>query len=910
MRIEVAVEPGATTKQKGDLLEDLAKKLLSAQCYDVTTEVRQTAVELDLLCTHQVSGKKIYVECKAHRNNIDANVLKNLAGTLLFKDYDEGWIISTAEFGKEAKGFVKEWQCKSGKLATQLSFYTPEKVVASLIGSGTIKSPPQLLAEEFTGSPNLLGEWTLSITTYGTFWLCTKLASGIPSEVLAFYSLNNEPVVELQLLAKLSQTDTTLAELRFVPASKESKKSSTAEASTDVVKVQYGDSWGDYRPSRPEDFVGRDKDQTTILNLFRSIISRETATRIFAFTGDSGMGKSSLVAKIADRANRLFSGRKFFVFPVDIRAAKSPSYVYSSLLKCLRTAQESGFGKAKIEINITDVNSPLSSESVREFLVSVEKNGQLIVLILDQFEELYTKPELYDVFDRAKSLLLSCAAFGGNFCLGFAWKSDSTTPNEHPAYFFWHELADYRLTRKLSPFSDQDSIAILNIFERQIKQKLHNDLRHNLLVSSQGYPWLLKKLCIHLYEKIESGTEQVDLLENKLDVRKLFDSDLNQLTSSERACLDFVAQRAPVDWFEVNEMSTIETLNSLIHRRLIIKSGDRLNVYWDIFREYLLTNKVPIIPLRYLPSTEFSSIWRVVRELSHSHKVSVSEIARETGFSEGTVQNIGTDINMFGLAIRDEGTYQLSPEIDPNDALSLARVVREKFKKHAFLLILQNRPSNTIITAIDAVATLKEIFPNNAYAGKTWHAYTVRLCRWLELCGLLSVVRNGWLYRDKGDVSDVVTTSVRTRQYDLFCPPTSPQITLVCLEWLKKKGGISKQDGVPRGHSGAIRTLLRLNLAIVENGQIRPAFVTMQQHCSSQAALIDAASREFSIIESTRILQSKPKMTGTQLGQCLAMEHKLPWSEATQLRNGRPLKQWVEWIAEKSEVVQVELEMP
>lgn len=908
MRIEVAVEPGATTKHKGDLLEQLAKKLLSAQSYDVTTEVRQTAVELDLLCNHQVSGKQIYVECKAHRDNIDANVLKNLAGTLMFKGYDEGWIISTAEFGKEAKGFVKEWQNKPSKVATQLSFYTPEKVITSLIAAGTIKSPPQELAETIAGSLNLLGEWTFSITSYGNFWLCTKLAAGIPSEVFCFYSSNNEPVTDLQLLGKISQTDTTLSELRFIPAAKDSKKNSlVAEISADVVKVQYGDSWGDYRPSRPEDFVGRNIDQSTVLDLFRSVISKNTATRIFAFTGDSGMGKSSLVAKIAHRANRLYSGKKFFVFPVDVRAAKSPSYVYYSLLKCLKTSQEAGFGKQNLEIKITDVNSPLSSDSVREFLNSVEKNGQLIVLILDQFEELYTKPELYDVFDRAKSLLLSAAALGGNFCLGFAWKSDSTTPNEHPAYFFWHELADYRMTRKLSPFSDQDSIAILNIFEKQIKQKLHNDLRHNLLVSSQGYPWLLKKLCIHLYEKIENGNKQEDLLENKLDVRNLFDSDLNELTNSERACLEFVAQRAPVDWFEVSEMSTVETLNSLIHRRLVIKSGDRLNVYWDIFREYLLTSKVPIIPLRYLPSTEFSSIWRVVQELSHSKKVSVSSIAKETGFSEGTVQNIGTDINMFGLAIRDEGTYQLSTEIDPNDALSLARVVREKFKKHAFVLMLQNRPSNTIITAIDAVATLKEIFPNNAYAAKTWQAYTVRLCRWLELCGLLSIVRNGWIYRDRGDVSNEMSTNFRKRQYDLFCPSTSPEITLVCLDWLKTHTSINKLRGVPRGHSGAIRTLLRLNLATVENGEILPNLKKIDNHQSLQEALISAASHEFSITESVRILSLNPKMTGKELGSALALEHKLPWMDATQLRNGRPLKQWVDWMAKRNEIEQAEL---
>jgi Holliday junction resolvase-like predicted endonuclease len=154
MRIEVAVPSGASTKEKGDLLEKLAGKLLSAQSYEVTSEIRFTAVELDLLCKHKISGKQIYVECKAHRTNIDANVLKNLAGTLFFKDYEEAWLISTAEFGKEAKGFVREWQEKPKTQSSRLSFYTPDLVIQALINSGAIKAQPQEKAVDLVGSSN------------------------------------------------------------------------------------------------------------------------------------------------------------------------------------------------------------------------------------------------------------------------------------------------------------------------------------------------------------------------------------------------------------------------------------------------------------------------------------------------------------------------------------------------------------------------------------------------------------------------------------------------------------------------------------------------------------------------------------------------------------------------------------
>ncbi|EDV3051018.1 restriction endonuclease [Salmonella enterica subsp. enterica] len=133
MKIEVAVDANATTKEKGDLLENLSSKLLSAQSYSVIKEIRLTAVELDLLCKNQINGKEIYVECKAYRGNIDANILKNLLGTLLLKDYSEAWLISTGVFGKEAKGFIEEWRKKPIELASKLSFFGPEQLIEALI---------------------------------------------------------------------------------------------------------------------------------------------------------------------------------------------------------------------------------------------------------------------------------------------------------------------------------------------------------------------------------------------------------------------------------------------------------------------------------------------------------------------------------------------------------------------------------------------------------------------------------------------------------------------------------------------------------------------------------------------------------------------------------------------------------
>ncbi|MCI5164566.1 MAG: restriction endonuclease [Candidatus Electrothrix sp. GM3_4] len=902
MKIEVALNKSASTKERGDLLENLTEKLLTAQSYEVIKEIRFTAVELDLLCRHKINGKEIYVECKAYRDkNIDANILKNLAGTLFLKDYSEAWLIGTGEYGKEAKGFVKEWKDKPKEQATRLSFYEPEKVIESLISAGVIKGRPENKSSEYMGSENLIGEWVLLVTKYGMFWAAATLSGGIPSGVICYYANNNELLIDTKLLDKLSETDTSLNNLDFSVA--KGKTSKTPELSTtklvDVVQVQTGEAWADYRPARPEDFVGRTKDISFIFDFFKKIKEKKTNTRVFAITGNSGMGKSSFIAKLKNKAGNYQNKNKVFVFPVDVRAATGPEYIYSSLLNALRSAQDIGFGEKKIDLVLSDVGNPLNSETIKGYLESLEPKNQIITLVFDQFEELYSKPELFDVFEKAKALLLNAASMSLNFCLGFAWKTDSTTHSEHPAYFFWHQLSDYRITRKLSPFSDGESGAAISIFEKEINQKLHTDLRHNLIASSQGYPWLLKKLCIHLYEKIENGSDQNDLLENKLDIASLFKEDMEELEPGEAACLKLIAQRAPVDWFEIIETSGPDILKSLINRRLVIRSGDRLNIYWDIFREYILTGNVPVIPLRYLPSTDFSSLYKIVGCLDHKTKVSVQDLVGKVKLSEGTIQNIGSDMIMFGVANREGGLYTLSADILDGNEASILKAIREKFQKHAFTHAFKEKAAHSSVTISVLIDTLKQLFPDNKYAEKTWHSYTVRLCRWLELCGFIEVSGNGWVYRDQGNVvTERLKLERRHRKSNIFTAPSSPALVSETLNWLREKGEIARKGGKPKGYQNALTVLRRFELVVIENNNYVLELDRLNKFSNYSEAIWISANSESILLEVVKLIESNSDISGKDIGNIIANKYEFSWSAASKLRYGGSIRQWAHWLHE------------
>ncbi len=523
MDIEVAVPHDYTTKQRGDLLEELVADFMKVQGYDFEREVRITASELDLLCKHKINKKIVYVECKAYRETLSANILTQLLGTVVSNNYQEGWLISTGPLGKDAKGFKSNWEEKSTSESQKLSIYTPERIIDALITANIIKVQPHEKAKEVLKNEDLLGTWLLLVTPFGKFWTIACLSGGVPEGVLIFSATTGELIEDQKLLRNISKTDASIHDLDFEYVSRLKQLPLNMLETTSVVEVQYGLSWSDYRPARPQDFVGRLEAQDTIIHFLDNVRSQTTNTRVFAITGDSGMGKSSLIAKLRERTQNQRYKNRYFVYAVDVRAATSANYIFSALLSCFRKAIEHGFGNEvnSEDLKITNIVEPLESPSIKAYLNEIEKNDQVVCLVFDQFEEFYSKSDLFNIFEFAQRLLVSVTSARSNFVLGFAWKTDSTVPQNHPAYFMWHNLSDQRLQIELKRFRLDEASAAVTLFEKELGEPLLSNLKRQLLENTQGYPWWLKKLSIHVYEQIKSGISQSELMDKALDIESL-----------------------------------------------------------------------------------------------------------------------------------------------------------------------------------------------------------------------------------------------------------------------------------------------------------------------------------------------------------------------------------------------------
>jgi hypothetical protein len=898
-RVEVTRLVSETTKQKGDLLETFAERFLKTQNYRVTKQVRVTASELDLLCENTINGKIIYVECKAHRETLGAPVFKNMLGTVMYNDYSEGWLISTGDFGKDAKGFVEGWRRKPTREKERLSFFPPNILIESFINSGLIYSPEIISGKVLPIAAEALGAWTLLISTLGDYWCRECLVGGIPKGVLVFRADTGELVKEVDLLSNLSKTDTTLSDLDFnyinmIGVPDGSRSSGNAES---VVPVQHGESWDDYRPARPQDFVGRTDSQRKILEFLLSILADRTDTRVFAITGNSGMGKSSLIAKLRDRCRNVHYRGKLFLYAVDVRAAKDNSYIYQSIIRCIQEAMKQGFVSSR-SVKITDHLKPFESPSLREVIDELRVKRQLLCLVFDQFEELYSKPELLSVFDRVKDLFLDVTSMRENFCLGFAWKSDSTVYQDHPAYHFWHSLSDQRYSVELLPFTKGDSERVLSIFEHQVGQKLPKDVRHKLITQSQGYPWLLKKLCIHLFQKLVSEKVPLSsLISENLDIKILFDRDLQELSASQNSCLKLVAEKAPVDWYEVTDISGPEVLRSLTERRLVTRSGDRLTIYWDIFREYILTHQAPALPFNYLPtSPSLGSFMSAAACLQRETSVSFVQIAARIGVSEATAQNIAGDLMMLNVATGSGDALLLADGLPDGDAITILTRLRSAFQSHIVVQQLRKLKEGTIVRQKDVIAILKEHNPTAQHSIKTWRLYSNRIMRWLATLCFLVPKQDYWLYQEQ----ELTETNMRLTKrilagsgsgFTLFSTPPRQVLAIVA----QLRGGPMMEDEFrTSGAKNAIVILRRLHLVSKEGKQL---VLQLQEQEDPGKAVRNVARKEPVFETVAAIIRDSPRISGPDLAEIIDRTKDMGWSLGTKKRVGYSLRNWHDWLS-------------
>ena len=731
-QIKIILDPTKSEPQKGDFFEDLVRRIFETQRYDITQRVNFTGMEIDLIAKHKERPEIVYIECKA-REKLETDDIRRFVFNVEYREANYGYFISTTEFEHQVAGLIEE--VKGKEKYSNLYFWEPDKIF-DLLESAKVITPLDLSKINYTITKTIL-----SYTYFGTFYLLILMENTIPTQFCVYNAERASLISDNDIIEKLKNADPEIRDLNFLSIPSAVKETTEQESSETVAEVQESENWYDYLPASTKHFIGRKDLKTNLFTFLNQVGSKETSRRVFYIDGKSGWGKSSLITDLRGSSKNKHYRKRYFVLAVDARSASSSNFVALAFKKLIENAQKANFLSRTLfcpKPNITSSFDILGSESVRQLLKDLEHQNRTLILIFDQFEDVFRKPGLFEAFHK---FLLDVNEVKSNLILGFSWKSEINIPIDHEAYHLWQQAKDYTLCISMREFNPSEISGVIKQLEKSIGKPIDLNLKRRLIESSQGFPWLIKKLCIHTYKQVQARKTIENLVEQDLNCEVLFKDDMEGLSSEGVKALNYIARRSFegnfFDATEVDEKIDEPIITALINNRLVVKSGTKYNVYWDIFRDYLVTEKVPPIGESYILRQYVSVCIKVYMLFKDQEKFNLDELKKLHPRHPGirTLDNILRELRSVGL-IRKVGDYfQIGQSGISATEDGFREYMSKKFERYTPYLKLSEL-ENKEIGISEIVSTLKDIFRGTLFAEKTWRTYAKYLISWFQFANI------------------------------------------------------------------------------------------------------------------------------------------------------------------------------
>lgn len=761
-QIKIIFDSNQTEVKKGDFFENLMRDVFESQRYKITQRVNFTGMEIDLMAEHLDRDETAYIECKA-KEKLESNEIRTFAFNVRHHEAKFGFFLSTAEYAHQVAGLIKEMKSDSSSRYSNLYFWGPDKIIELLESSQKIK-PLDIVIKD---NDIQITKAILTYTAVGVFYVLILSEGSLPT----CYSICSASNPSADIKEKdIELLKAAIPDIKDLAPFKPMHVYSGSSFYETVAEIQESEDWTDYKPASSKHFVGRTDLRNDLFKFLKLVNQNQTSRRVFYIDGKSGWGKSSLINDLKGRCANKQNRNKYFVLALDTRSANTGNFVALAFKKLIESAYLSGFIKENLFSNptvaIPSTYDILASDSVKQLLKNLEGEGKTLVIVFDQFEDVFRKVDLFRAFHK---FLLDVNDARTSLVVGFSWKSEISIPISHESYGLWQQSKDIAHCLSLREFNPAETNGVIKQFEKAINKSIDIGLKRKLIESSQGFPWLIKKLCIHAYKQIQQGVTMQELVDQDLNCEALFKNDL-QISPEETKALKFIAHRSYegnfFDATEIDEMIPNAVLEELIHKRLVVKSGTKYNAYWDIFRDYIVTDKVPPIGESYL-LRQYAKVCIDVLKLFDAHKVSLAELSLK--YSRGnmrTLDNILRELRNVGLVKKDGDYFQRSRQ-DIQDDKNLKEFLRVKLDKHTAYIRLRDSEQK-VISSREIVSTFRQIV-KLSFAEKTWNTYGKYFVSWLNFVGL----------DFNGRLSPSLKKGVRSfDQYpnrDTFTPQARPQ---------------------------------------------------------------------------------------------------------------------------------------
>lgn len=730
-------EPKKANK-RGKLFEELVAKILSYHGYEVETKITNVnfaGMEIDVVGKNKISGTPLYAECKCYKSELESKYIQTFFGkymTQWFKDKtSHGIFLALPGINSHAKGFYTE-NCENNNEIT-FKVFQEDDVIKFIIDSNLSKRPQQSLSTIVEKYGNV-GDSIIVYSEIGLFWIqfIIPLGSGLPTSYVIIdsndYLITNKETIEkiVPLLPELDDFELIINDVN------KSTKIIEKDIFDEIVEIKGSSSCFEYQfPASPQFLIGRKDVIEDSMNFVENVVLKKTTCRTILYEAHSGWGKSSVILSIIEKLRQL----GHFSLSIDSRSANTTKFLLKSI--------EYIFTKFKDRDTVfNNLNYLTGYEGAYEALIKLgrdlEEKRKVLFIFFDQFENIFYHQ---DILSKITQLCLKISDAQTNIIFGFAWKTDLIGLTREFPYKDRDIILDSSIKIKLNKFTEVETNIFLEKLAKELRSNIRKDLKFILSESSQGYPWLLKKLCAHVINLRATGTSQMEIVRGLLNVSELFENDLKGLSTDEERTLHEIAKLAPASLSEIGDDFKHDVIQSLMHRRLIVKVANKYDIYWDIFRDYLNTGTIPIQE-HYMLRSKVGSILKIISILNENNgKMNIEEIRKKVGYSsDNTFYNPARDLRV--LDIVELNGKQLVLRIKQTaDKIESAKILTNHLKEK----LLRNRTINLLVSQIDEAnelkiddvsLILKNSFPYISANQNTWDTYANIIMDWMDIADL------------------------------------------------------------------------------------------------------------------------------------------------------------------------------
>ena len=728
----------AMERSRGKLFEALMIRVLHHYGYraDRILHADTAEMEIDIAGTHNATGSPLFADCKFYETAVSVSRLQAFYGKYMARWHKDkrchGLLIALPGIDLCARDFYREHI--EGNSQVTAILYEEGQVLKAISGIPEGVSPDRA-AKCIPRNMGKPGECFLLYTEKGVFRVqpITSQGKRIRNQI-AIFNNRGIPVLDRSTLSYLTKLYPELDDFdNITVGGTAALQPGLFQDSDEIVEVRGGSECFEYQfPAPPEYFVGRRPLVKELDSFAAELINKETPHRGIVFEAPSGLGKSSLV--LASVARLLKMGH--FALAIDSRSASSSRFLDRIIDYTLKKFGD--FGGILTETNFSKSATGLDCavQTIFDIGQLLETHRKLLFIFFDQFENIFLFP---DVLKPVKDLFLKICEKQTNIVLCFSWNKDLILSTHDFSDELLGAVSDNSKNMILNTFSRVEINAFLKKLGKDLGETLTKDLQSFLVEFSQGYPWLLKLLCFHVKIARQSGIPQIDIPGNLLSIEEFFQHDLQKLSDKESTSLLEIARYAPMRLEESRPVFEPQITQNLIRQGLIVNIGNFMDVYGDIFRDYLNADLLPDWD-NYILGSGAGNVIKAVKILdSADGTLDVSDFNKH-GLPAKIFFRIAKDMDSLGLVkiIKGKASLQIKLPSSPRDVEGVLRGhLRDRLRANRQVKWLLKTLEQKNVLAIDSVAKLLETWC--VYISKTrhgWINYARILAEWMDIADL------------------------------------------------------------------------------------------------------------------------------------------------------------------------------